>query len=144
MGQLAEGSLLDIYFIIRDTPAWLSWCKEAGYSQEELDYLERLDDDLMHYRPKQQADKEVMRPYIEMLKTVRKLGDKKKHFTQSEIETARAYPLENLVGEELVKGRMPCPFHGGKDRNFLVKNGFGYCFVCGIRIGVCCKKVHAS
>lgn len=38
----------------------------------------------------------------------------------------------NAYGFHLVMGRMPCPFHNGKDRNFSVMRNRAYrCFVCG-------------
>lgn len=38
----------------------------------------------------------------------------------------------NTYGFHLVMGRMPCPFHNGKDRNFSVMRNRAYrCFVCG-------------
>lgn len=39
----------------------------------------------------------------------------------------------NTYGFHLVMGRMPCPFHNGKDKNFSVmRNNRAYrCFVCG-------------
>ena len=48
--------------------------------------------------------------------------------TPLDIVNAREYPIEDLLGKK--KGeRIPCPFHGGKDKNFLLK-GFGHCYVC--------------
>jgi hypothetical protein len=46
------------------------------------------------------------------------------------IEQARRYPLSRLLSEQLVMGRMKCPFHNGESNNFMVKES-GYCFVCG-------------
>lgn len=38
----------------------------------------------------------------------------------------------NAYGFQLVMGRMPCPFHNGKDRNFSVMKNRAYrCWVCG-------------
>lgn len=56
--------LFDIYMDIRNLPAWLYHCKEAGYEKEELEYLEKLDDEFMDYNPVKQANKwadEVLR-----------------------------------------------------------------------------------
>ena len=50
-------NLGDIYFIIRSRPGWLADCKEAGYSDEELDHMEKLDDELGGYQPEEEADK---------------------------------------------------------------------------------------
>ena len=47
---------------------------------------------------------------------------------QWKIEYAGQFPLEELV--ETKHNRIRCPIHKGEDRNMLVKNGYGYCFVC--------------
>jgi DNA primase len=44
----------------------------------------------------------------------------------------RMTDILNQYGFHLVMGRMPCPFHNGKDRNFSVKDNRTYrCWVCG-------------
>lgn len=48
-----------------------------------------------------------------------------------QIQTAREYPLWKLLNKK-PKERIPCQFHGGKDKNFIVDQK-GYCFVCGKR-----------
>jgi hypothetical protein len=48
---------------------------------------------------------------------------------EEEIERARNYPMESLVGE-MRNNRIQCPFHQGEDRNMVVKDGWVYCFVC--------------
>ncbi len=47
---------------------------------------------------------------------------------ESQIERARAVPLEDLV--ETARGMMLCPLHDDTHPSMLVKNGFGYCFSC--------------
>ena len=47
----------------------------------------------------------------------------------SQIEKARAFPLEELV--ETKRGMMLCPLHEDTHPSMLVKKGFGYCFSCG-------------
>lgn len=37
----------------------------------------------------------------------------------------------NYYGFRLVAGRMPCPFHNGKDSNFSARNRSYRCWVCG-------------
>jgi hypothetical protein len=50
--------------------------------------------------------------------------------SDADIQTAREYPLENLVELDRTK-RMLCPFHKDEHPSLWVKNGFGYCFTCG-------------
>lgn len=54
--------------------------------------------------------------------------------TDWDIEAARKFPLEKLVPELNRHNRMPCRWHNGKGNNFLVKEGFGYCFVCNVSV----------
>ncbi len=51
----------------------------------------------------------------------------------SEIKSRIKMPeLLSFYGFKLnAKGRMPCPFHNGKDDNLGVKDNFYHCFVCG-------------
>lgn len=51
-----QRNLFDVYFAIKQVPAWLVWCKEADYNQEELDYLEKLDNEFRGYQPEKEAD----------------------------------------------------------------------------------------
>lgn len=46
-----EETLMDLYFLIRRHVGWLNECKCAGFSQEDLLFLEKLDDALAGYRP---------------------------------------------------------------------------------------------
>jgi CHC2 zinc finger len=50
-------SLLELYFIIRDTPAWLGYCVDAELTQEELEYLEKCADKFQAYQPEKEANK---------------------------------------------------------------------------------------
>lgn len=49
--------------------------------------------------------------------------------SESDIQSARDYPFENLI--ELKRGFALCPFHQDKNPSFYVKNNWGYCFSCG-------------
>lgn len=190
IAENVRGNLTDIYFIVRGVSGWLSHCKEAGYADDELDYLEELDNEFGAYQPVMSANRwahdvmqgggpdvhfadtadeklgilaqQIMAGWLDVksafgsgtafplvhrmiisVKEKEKLRDQislknvKKHETgdqvsEWEIEKAREYPLENIIGDKLKHGRMPCPFHNGKDNNFSVKNGIGRCFVCGV------------
>lgn len=50
---MREGDLMDIYFSVRDFPAWLAYFSE--YPKEDIEFLEKLDDEFFTYRP----DREV-------------------------------------------------------------------------------------
>lgn len=185
-----ERNLFDIYFKIRHLSGWVTHCKEAGFTEEELIHMEKLDDEFASYDPLKairewlkEIDSEIspdvffsetdveklahlrqiifdgwleignlLRDEIPLpLILIKKAGILKteKLFskirarqihkdmpTQSmelpewQITKAREYPLSDLVAGELKQGRMKCPFHKGKDNNFMVKER-GYCFVCG-------------
>ena len=62
---------------------------------------------------------------------------KTSRLTDAQIERAKSYPLEALLDEQPIKGRIRCPLHlervGHEDRDpsMVVKNGWGYCFSCG-------------
>ena len=57
--------------------------------------------------------------------------DKAWRITDQDVEKARAYPLEQLLGEQVVRGYVACPFHQDTKRHMLVKNVYGWCFSCG-------------
>lgn len=188
--MIAEKNLFDIYFIIRKNAGWLAYCHEAGYSKDEMEYLEKLDDEFGSYQPEKEADnwaREVMKgggpdvffaetdddkirllcsqidndvleigrlmkageswPIINV--TLKKSLDSKiamrdkvrarqihtkypdaMQVTEYQITFARRYPLAKLLGRK-ESDRIPCPFHGGENNNFSLKNGWGYCFKCG-------------
>jgi len=54
--------------------------------------------------------------------------------SDQDVERARLYPLERLIENLPKDGRIPCPFHEGEGRNFLVKNSYGYCFTCAVSV----------
>jgi hypothetical protein len=56
-------SLFEIYFLIRKNPAWIADCKDAGFNQEELDQLDRFDDEFFSYDPEMQAHKNIKFTY---------------------------------------------------------------------------------
>ena len=57
---------------------------------------------------------------------------KEGQITDDMILRAREYPLENLLPEELRRGRCRCPIHDGKNQmSFSVKNNRGKCWSCG-------------
>ena len=49
--------------------------------------------------------------------------------TDNDIERARNYPFEDLVGTKAKF--IKCPFHDDHSPSFFIKNNFGYCFSCG-------------
>ena len=52
---------------------------------------------------------------------------------EEDIHAARGYPLHRILGLK-DSDRIPCPLHGGKDKNMTLRGGFGYCFVCNGRM----------
>lgn len=48
--------LFDIYFFMRQKTGWLADCKEAGYSREDIEFLEKLDDEMRDYQPARDAN----------------------------------------------------------------------------------------
>ncbi len=56
---------------------------------------------------------------------------KKNEITEDMILSAREYPIEELI-ETNAKGFALCPYHDDKHPSMLVKNGFAYCFSCGV------------
>jgi hypothetical protein len=46
---------------------------------------------------------------------------------EHDIVKAREVNLDQIVE----RGRIPCPFHNGKDKNFAIKGRYGCCYVCG-------------
>lgn len=67
---------------------------------------------------------------IKRMSTIDK--DEEFQLMPDEIERAKAFPIEKLLGKKRGE-RIPCHFHGGKDKNMLLK-GYGYCFVCSKNI----------
>ena len=55
--MIAEKNLTEIYFIIRQKPGWLADCVNAGYTPEEIRFLEELDVQLCGYQPERDANK---------------------------------------------------------------------------------------
>ena len=51
--------------------------------------------------------------------------------TESMILQAREYPIEDLI-ETNSRGFAICPYHDDTHPSMLVKNGFAYCFSCGV------------
>jgi hypothetical protein len=127
--------LIDIWFTIRNKHGWLADCAEAGYSKAELDAMEKWEDsyhdlDLQVEGYSRPMDSDESKKIISEFRKERntrfpELDNDLKDF---EIERARNYPLFKLLN--LHSGeRIPCPFHNGKDDNFMVKD-YGFCFVC--------------
>jgi hypothetical protein len=126
-------NLCDIWFSIRNKPGWLADCAEAGYTKAQLTAMEQMDeaysgrdlDVADFYKP----DESEPKP----LSDFRRIRNEKfpqldKEVKEWEKGRARDFPLFQLLG--LFSGeRIPCPFHKGKDKNFMVKD-IGYCFVC--------------
>lgn len=57
---------------------------------------------------------------------------KEGEITDDMIARARDYPFEELLPEELKRGRCRCPIHSGKNAmSFSVKDNLGKCFSCG-------------
>jgi hypothetical protein len=52
--------------------------------------------------------------------------------TDEMIEKARNFPFEELLPEELKRGRCRCPIHDGTNQmSFSVKDNYGRCWSCG-------------
>jgi DNA primase len=49
--------------------------------------------------------------------------------TPEMIETARQYPIENLI--EVKKRKALCPFHDDQHPSMGIKNNYYRCFACG-------------
>jgi hypothetical protein len=49
--------------------------------------------------------------------------------TDNDIERAKNYPFEDLVGTKAKF--IKCPFHDDHSPSFYIKKNFGYCFSCG-------------
>lgn len=129
-------SLLDVWDSIRNKPGWLADCKEAGFSQEELIELEAQENEFLESYSGVDAEieqfinfdkEESLTPGWKKIRN-EKFPELDKRLKDHEIQRAREFPLHELL--QIKKGaRIPCPFHNGKDKNFLVTD-FGYCFVC--------------
>ena len=50
-------NLTDIYFVIRQVPGWLAWCKSADYTDSEIGFLEKMDDEYKNYNPASEIEK---------------------------------------------------------------------------------------
>lgn len=67
-------------------------------------------------------------------------GGNGRRLTDAQIQRAKDCPLESVLPEEPVRGRILCPIHeertGHRDSHpsMLVKGGFGYCFSCAGRL----------
>jgi hypothetical protein len=128
--------ICDIWFSIRNKHGWLADCLESGYSKEQLDEMERLEDDYTWYKGEDIPHIERFDIYEKGQKVIsdyqRIKKEKYPHLDTRlkdwEIEQAKNFPLHRLLGKKFGE-RIPCPFHNGKDKNFMISN-FGYCFVC--------------
>lgn len=184
-----EITIEDVYFAVREIPGWLKYFRDADYSDDDLAYLEALDDLYRDYDSREEIrqwekeiekagglepweldsdtdkiilltkkidelNKEIVRrikrgdPYhlikivvpeiTHLTKERDRIRARMVHRDQPDsfklpewkITKARQYPLEKLIGDQLKNGRMPCPFHNGKDNNFSIKGSYGWCFVC--------------
>lgn len=81
--------------------------------EEKKDYLKKLRARILHTARLVSGNEE----------TGNRIGER-------ELEVARNFPLERLIGDLPKDGRIPCPLHGGEHRNFVVKNGWGFCHTC--------------
>ena len=126
--------LTDVWWIIREKRGWLADCKEAGFSDEDLDVLERLEDAYCDVDVRVHGFKEPVEARIAMseFKAARyrmfpELA--KERVSDAEIARANTVALHRVMGLNYGE-RVPCPFHHGTDKNFRV-DSFGYCYVCG-------------
>lgn len=63
---------------------------------------------------------------------LKKPGATNGQITDDMIARAKDYPIENLLPEEVKRGRCRCPVHNGDNTmSFSVKNNRGKCFSCG-------------
>ena len=54
----------------------------------------------------------------------------KNTITPEQIDRAKSYPFERLVGLDKSVGWVKCPFHTDNNPSFYVKNNWGHCFSC--------------
>ncbi len=119
-------NLTDAYMIIRDNAGWLRHFEEAGYTTEELVYLENLDDELGRYQPEKEADIFFkVRP-----RNLRPSSKFSGQLPEWKVTKAREFPLEKLVSPNRAN-KIHCPFDVHEGDTMWVKNGFGFCFSCG-------------
>lgn len=118
-------NLIDICAVIGKKHGWLADCKEAGYSDEELRFMEEVDEKINDLNDNVFIEKWKEEKPIHFIRGGKYSSDK------IEIERAREYPLDGLVPALRDGRRIPCPFHKGEGNNFSVKNGRGHCFTCG-------------
>ena len=119
-------NLVDICAIVGKKHGWLADCKEAGFTDEELKFMEEVDEKINDIDDIKFIEN-WKRPTDEVLRRTRE----GQTISDGEIRRARECSLENIVPELKGGKRIPCPFHNGKDNNFGVKNGRGHCFTCG-------------
>lgn len=122
------------------------WEKEIRDNGNEIYFMDEIERKVVEEKIKNECLKKVKEMierntnYLDikvfMIQNGIKFEKKKKNFnssklTQDEINKAKSYPLENLVGKSKY---ILCPFHKDNKPSLYVKNGFGYCFSCNEKV----------
>lgn len=105
---------------------WTLDCRKRFLDQE----LRKLS--MLKYQGKatEEMVKDLDKIKREIIWRSKPLEKQKTAVTDDQIEQAKQFPIEKLVGTEVKNGRLVCQFHGGTHLSATIKKNYFYCFVC--------------
>lgn len=134
-----------VWMSVSDTPRWLAYLHETGrYTQEELDAVEQIHDDVMqtvarNSHPHQRGIPSTLEEWLEIFPEGREMLPKGKLDQEQSLQKAKGRPIEKVINKYTKltsdgygKWKGNCPFHKEKTPSFYVFKNTNkyYCFGC--------------